>query len=145
MDAVRPMDQDVTRAALMQDGEPGNPRYVWIVWLVSTVAIAVAIGILALTPVPAMPRNPMFSDKIAHMLAFLAVVFPTAALWPRAIAWAGLLAVIYGGVIEVIQPFTGRSAELGDLLADGIGVGLGIILGSSLRWYLGARRAPRSG
>ncbi len=139
------MDKNVKHAEHTPNGEPGTARYLWLFWFVSTVAIAVAIGILALTPVPAMPPNHPLSDKMAHMLAFLAVVFPTAALWPRAIAWVGVLAVLYGAAIEVIQPFTGRTAEFGDLVADGIGVGLGIILGSSLRWYFAARRAPRTG
>lgn len=139
------MGTDVKSSEIMQDGEPGSLRNLWRVWLVSTIAIAVCIGILTLMPTPTMPRSPVYWDKIAHLVAFLVLVFPTAALWPRATAWVGLLAVAYGGAIELIQPFTGRSAEVGDLLADGIGVGLGILLGGSLRRIIAARRAPRRG
>lgn len=104
-------------------------------WLVSTIAIALLIAVLTLTPTPHLPGNGHHLDKLAHMIAFFVLVVPTAALWPRASAWIGLLAVLYGGVIEVIQPYTGRSAEFGDLLADGIGVGLGILVGTALRRY----------
>lgn len=123
---------------------PDRSRKVWVVWLVSTLIIAILIAILTLMPTPHMPRSNSHWDKFAHLTAFLVLVFPTAALWPRVTAWIGLAAVLYGGVIELIQPFTGRSAELGDLLADGIGVGLGIILGASLRRAVILRRVQRA-
>ena len=110
------------------------------VWIVSTIALAILIGVLTLTPTPHMPRSDLHLDKVAHMLAFLSLVFPTALLWPRVTSWIGLLAVVYGGAIEVIQPYTGRSAEFADLLADGVGVGLGIVLGTLARRWLLARR-----
>ncbi|MEZ5766631.1 MAG: VanZ family protein [Paracoccaceae bacterium] len=102
-------------------------RPVRALWLVSTIVIAVLIAVLTLSPNPHLPRNDIHLDKLAHMAAFFGLVFPTAALWPRVTAWIGLAAVLYGGAIEVIQPYTGRSAEFADLLADGIGVGLGIV------------------
>lgn len=118
-------------------------RHARTVWLLSTIAIAVLIAVLTLTPNPHLPHGGFHWDKLAHMLAFLVLVTPTAALWPRAAAWMGLLAVAYGGAIEIIQPFAGRSAEFADLLADAIGVALGIVLGTILRRVLAARRAGR--
>ena len=144
MPPIAPMGPDVNNPEITPNAGPGNTRFLWTAWLVLTAALALVIGILALTPVPTMPRTDMHWDKVLHAIAFMVLVLPTAALWPRAIAWVGLLAVIYGGAIELIQPFTGRSAELADLVADGIGVGLGIILGSSLRRTLAARRTVRS-
>lgn len=119
-------------------------RHTRTVWLVSTIAIALLIAFLTLTPTPHLPNGNFHWDKLAHMLAFMVLVFPTAALWPRVAAWIGVLAVAYGGAIEIIQPFTGRSAELADLVADGIGVALGIILGTMLRRFVAARRAVRA-
>lgn len=108
-------------------------RQIRLAWGAATLAIALAIGVLTLSPSTGVPHGIWGLDKIAHASAFLVLVLPTAALWPRISAKVGALAVVYGGAIELIQPFAGRSAELGDLVADGIGVGLGIIVGSSLR------------
>ena len=120
------------------------PSYIKPAWLILTIVIATLIGILTLMPAHVLPRGLWGSDKLAHLLAFLALVFPTAVLWPRVSAMVGVLAVAYGGAIEIIQPFTGRSADLADLVADGTGIGLGIILGSSLRRFLTARRTARA-
>lgn len=114
-----------------------------LVWLASTLVIAAAIGILTLMPARAIPPGLWGSDKLAHLLAFLALVFPTALLWPRVSAAVGLLAVVYGGVLEIIQPYAGRSAEFSDLVADGTGIGLGIVLGLSARRLISGRRAAR--
>lgn len=129
----------------MANAVPGPAQHARTIWLVSTLAIAVLIGVLTLTPTPHLPRSDYQLDKLAHMAAFFGLVFPTAALWPRVTAWIGLAAVLYGGAIEVIQPYAGRSAEFADLLADGIGVGLGIVLGTTLRRMYMARRAARVG
>ncbi len=52
---------------------------------------------------------------------------PTRQRWPWLI---GLLA--YGAAIEVLQSFTpNRQAEWGDLLADGLGIALGALLGTA--------------
>ncbi|MCB1358432.1 MAG: VanZ family protein [Maritimibacter sp.] len=127
----------------MAAAAPGPSRHVRTLWLGSTVIIAVLIAVLTLMPDAPMPRNQIHLDKLAHMAAFFGLVFPTAALWPRVTAWIGLLAVLYGGAIEIIQPYTGRSAEWADLLADGIGVGLGIVFGMVLRRVIIARRTAR--
>ena len=67
-------------------------------------------------------------DKVAHLVAFTALAFsghlgvPTRTALPFAL-------LAYGGLIEVLQVFVpGRTAEWGDLLADGIGIGVGIVL-----------------
>lgn len=131
---------DVRPDTTMAHAAAGPSRQIRTLWLGSTIAIAVLIAGLTLTPTASLPRNDMHLDKLAHMAAFFGLVFPTAALWPRVTAWIGLMAVLYGGAIEVIQPYTGRSAEWADLLADGIGVGLGIVFGTALRKVIIARR-----
>lgn len=128
----------------MADTGAGPSRQVRTLWLGSTLVIAVLIAGLTLSPSASLPQSNLHLDKLAHMAAFFGLVFPTAALWPRVTAWIGLMAVLYGGAIEIIQPYTGRSAEWADLLADGIGVGLGIVLGATLRRLILARRAVRA-
>lgn len=108
-----------------------------------TALLALAIGALTLVPlnVPdAMPGN----DKHHHLIAFAALALPTAALAPR-LLW-GLLPALafYGVLIEVLQPFVGRSGDPRDALADGLGLilgsGLGLLLYRPLQRL--KRRAP---
>ncbi len=93
-----------------------------------TIALATLIAILTLMP-PVETNMPAGSDKAYHLLAFLALAFPLAAVRPR---WSGALFFLYcafGVVIEIIQPYVGRSRELADLFADMVGIALGIALG----------------
>lgn len=97
-----------------------------VVWL--SLGIATAISVLALGPVPEGPGLPT-SDKTQHMIAFAALVFPTALAMPRALLRVCALALAYGALIEVIQPQVGRQGEVMDWLADLAGVGLGALAG----------------
>ena len=93
------------------------------------VFLVVAVSYLALTPKP--PHGAESGlDKVAHLLTFMALAFSGCLAFPasrgtRTALPFALLA--YGGLIEVVQLFVpGRSAEWGDLLADGIGIAFGI-------------------
>jgi len=86
-----------------------------------------------LTPLKSLP-GPQFelADKVWHLIAFGGL----AGLLSRALAHFGrqslqaareaaLLAVLLGGLIEILQSFTlYRSADLADFVADSIGVAL---------------------
>ncbi len=64
-------------------------------------------------------------DKAQHFLAFYVLAVLGAAAFPRqAILIPALALVAFGGLIELVQalPFVGRDAEVGDWLADGVGV-----------------------
>jgi hypothetical protein len=96
--------------------------------LIFTVCIAMAIGILALTPATQLPEFPG-GDKLHHLLAFAVLVFPVAAGSPRDLAWLLPMALLYGGIIEVVQPWVNRWGEWGDFGADSAGIILGTCLG----------------
>lgn len=92
---------------------------------------------LALTPRPPRIADTGW-DKSNHALAFAVLAFNAALAFPaarwRAAACAGWL-MLYGGLIEVAQalgPF-GRQGEWLDWLADGIGIGIGLIAIRALR------------
>jgi hypothetical protein len=109
---------------------PNHPK-LRSIGIAVTVVIAGVIAFLTLAPVSSivMPG----SDKLYHALAFAALAFPLPVLRPQ-MALAVFVGVIgYGGFIEFIQPMFGRSAEIADLFADGvgaaIGVGSGLVLG----------------
>lgn len=92
---------------------------------------ALSFGLGALAPLPPLP-GPPGGDKLAHVTAFAAIAFPTALLAPRHLVWLLPLGLAYGGVIEVIQPWFGRSRELLDLISDGLGLALGALSGFAL-------------
>jgi len=81
-----------------------------------------------------------FADKLQHVLAFAAWAGLMAAGWrlPAGTLIAGLALV--GAVIELIQPLTGRAAELADFAADLTGAALGAwgarwLLPRNLAWW----------
>jgi hypothetical protein len=65
---------------------------------------------------------------------------PSAVTWPRAVAvFCGLLA--YGGLDELTQPWTGRTCDPFDLLANVVGI-LGGLLALAVAERLLARELP---
>ena len=92
--------------------------------------LAAVIAVLTLTQLPSPQIGVPGSDKVHHLLAFAALAFPLSAARPRLAPWVVLGVVGYGGLIEIIQPYTGRQAEWGDLIADAGGAILGSLLGA---------------
>jgi VanZ family protein len=67
------------------------------------------------------------SDEQAHVAAFFAITLGLFLAFPdRRRTDLGLMALAIGVLIEGAQAFTGRSASLGDLGADAIGIGLAV-------------------
>ena len=106
--------------------------------LVLTSAVALVIGFLALLPLTVPPSVPG-TDKTHHLIAFAALVLPAAILSPRMLIWVLPLAILYGGLVELIQPYTGRFGEWLDFQADVIGALLGLIIGLSIRKLVSSR------
>jgi hypothetical protein len=99
-------------------------------------ALAVLVSLAVLfAPAGNVPSAPPGVDKLVH-----ATLFAALALTGR---WAGLargalasVLVLYAAASEVIQGLIGRDAAVGDLLADVVGVLIGL-----LAWQWLARRA----
>ena len=107
----------------------------------ATGILAVAIAYLTLTP-QSLNMGPG-TDKIYHFIAFTALVFPCALLFARTLNWVLPAALLFGGAIELIQPYVGRGGELADFVADALGVLIGAALGLTLRAIV-TRRATIS-
>ncbi len=99
--------------------------------------------------VPEIPEtNFRFSDKVGHLFAFgfiqlthvRALEFVFEPRKTRRQIWASIgIATAFGGLLEVWQAFLPhRSAEWGDLLADGTGA----LLAGALYWMMFRRGAP---
>lgn len=69
------------------------------------------------------------SDKINHFIAFAALTFPTALIYRRAVIWVAPCALVFGALIELIQPHVGRQGDLSDFYADAFGVIVGLCAG----------------
>ena len=90
-----------------------------------TALITLAIGVTTLMPSTGGHSTLLGLDKVAHLLAFAGLVIPMTLAQPRRWPLIFALALAYGGLIEIVQPHVGRSAEWADLVADGLGGALG--------------------
>ena len=73
---------------------------------------------------------PKFSgtDKAHHLVAYFFLAFPSGLIKPN--KW--VLFIIFGGVIEMIQPYVKRYGEWLDFFANTIGVFISFFAGSIL-------------
>ena len=79
------------------------------------------------------PPGPDGIDKVAHLIAFAALAFPLARTGRFGLIPVFVVGSAFGGLIEIIQPSFGRSADMHDWIADIAGLGLGIALALSYR------------
>ncbi|MCU0893634.1 MAG: VanZ family protein [Rhodospirillales bacterium] len=89
---------------------------------------ALAVIVISLAPVKTLPTFEL-SDKVNHAIAyaFLAATgcFGFGAFSSRAQLVIVVSLSLFGGLIEVLQPLSGRSASVADTLANQIGIALG--------------------
>ena len=106
-------------------------------------------GLFILThiPLPNIGRQSGMSDKTMHLLAYLVLVFffwhaisPYVRVnWKKAKVWLILGAMVwYGAIDEYLQGQVGRSADVGDFLADLAGTALGLAILTVLSFWPGA-------
>lgn len=107
--------------------------------ITSVVAVAIAYG--TLSPPSTEASILPLTDKQIHALAFMMLVLPLGWARPDWAIWIIIGALAYGALIEILQPAVGRSGELGDLVADGVGVVLGILPGQMRRRRRHMRRS----
>ncbi|MFG6468878.1 VanZ family protein [Roseateles sp. BYS87W] len=105
-------------------------------WRAALAALTVVITTLALIPHPPAQATTGW-DKSNHALAFASLAFCGVwALWREPRQWPALAGAVlaYGGAIEVAQSFLPpRSGEWADLLADALGIALGLVAAATVR------------
>ena len=104
----------------------------------STMLLALLIGVLTLTPITV--GGPAGFDKTYHALAFASLAFPLTLVRPKLVLWVIVGVILYGGAIELIQPFFGRDAGWRDFMADGIGA----VMGAAAGYFLSKRIVPKT-
>jgi hypothetical protein len=106
-----------------------------------TIAVAVSYFITLFVsthiPIPKIVYKAEVSDKWLHYLAYMNLFFllwfssfpDKKANWLKPVVWVIFLgAIICGGVDEISQPYTGRTCDFGDFMADAKGVSAGLII-----------------
>lgn len=91
-----------------------------------TAIVAITLTVAMLWPLEAPPPAPEGSDKLVHFIAFAALSFPLARTGRLGLIAVFIGASAFGGLIELIQPTFNRSADVGDWVADTVGVVIGI-------------------
>ena len=96
-------------------------------WFILSTCILLTITTLSLWPLDYLPSVPG-SDKSHHLVAYAALVFPTALRKPNRWMWLVVFFIFYSGLIELLQPYVNRYGEWLDLLANTAGVVFGVTL-----------------
>jgi hypothetical protein len=114
---------------------------------ITIVLLAIYWAILTLLehiPLPQLVNQAGVSDKWLHFLAYMNLVFfvwfsffPDAkADWRKPAVWLILLGVIiYGGLDELTQPYTGRTCDIMDFVSDAEGILGGLIIFAFLPFW----------
>ena len=93
-----------------------------------TLIVTAVLTVAMLWPINQPPPDPDGNDKVVHLIAFAALAFPLARTGRIGLIPVLVGASAFGGIIELIQPSFGRSADMQDWIADIAGVALGMIL-----------------
>lgn len=113
------------------------------------VFITVALAVLSLVPVSWMPVS-LFAyiggDKAAHVIAYAALgVFALYARRRFATAFlTGISLLYFGGLLELFQADVGRTSDVADLVANGIGLAIGGMIAGTWKLLSDAPRARRA-
>lgn len=104
---------------------------------------ALTVAVLTLGPFQGLEQTIGLSDKAAHALAFYGLAVMAFAVAPgRRATDLAVMVLAFGIAIEVVQGLTGRSASLGDFLADLTGVVLATAPGLLERFRHHVRTNP---
>jgi VanZ family protein len=121
---------------------PPETRRALILGLWAVLIGLVVVGSLspAASPVMAAVGRLHVNDKVMHFCAYLALsLLPVVGFRNRRSGLrAGITMFLLGILMEAGQHFSpGRAVELGDVLANGMGVGCGALLGQPIRTLIG--------
>ncbi len=114
-------------------------------WRALFLVLVIAITYLALVPDP--PRGISTGwDKSNHALAFASLAFVAVwAFWQALSQWPRLVAALlaYGGAIEIAQSYLPpRSGEWFDLLADAVGIAIGLLGAAAVKAIAARQYSP---
>jgi VanZ family protein len=97
-------------------------------WKLVTIFLLLVIAFLSLYPLPKLPEFQV-TDKTYHLVAYFLLALPSGLKKTNKWILFIFLFIIYGGVIEMIQPYVNRYGEWWDFFANTIGVISGFFVG----------------
>ena len=107
-----------------------------------TIILALIIGYLSLSPLAELPKAPG-GDKLHHFIAYASLTFPMMFAEAQKWRWILILAISYGGAIELIQPYVNRYGEWQDFAANSAGCLIGAGLALLSAHLLARNKLPR--
>ena len=93
-----------------------------------TLIIATAVAYLSLVPQENVPSAPG-GDKFHHFVAYAALTFPISFAKTHSRLAIFVFAACFGGLIELLQPFSSRHCDWHDFGANTAGSCIGIAVG----------------
>ena len=103
-------------------------NFLSIYWLAVTAVLLTVITVLSLTPLDELPLTPPGSDKLHHLIAYAALSIPLSLRKPKYWWLIVIFFLAYSGLIEIIQPYVNRYGEWLDMVANSLGIILGIFI-----------------
>ena len=100
-----------------------------------TLILLLILTAVLLWPLDQPYPGPEWGDKLAHLIAFAALVFPLARTGRFSLLSVLFGSITFGGIIELLQPNFNRNADIIDWLADIAGALLGSMFGLIYRHY----------
>ncbi|MCP3955556.1 MAG: VanZ family protein [Desulfobacterales bacterium] len=117
--------------------------YIETYWMAFTLFMLAVITALSLWPLEFLPSAPG-SDKTHHIIAYAALMIPTAIRKPQYWKLIGLFFIAYSGVIELLQPHVNRYGEWQDMAANTAGVVCGLLVAELVIYFFSANsKYPR--
>ena len=102
-------------------------------WIASTLFMLSVITLLSLYPLESLPLVPG-SDKAHHLIAYGALMFPTALRKPKYWKFICLFFICWSGMIELVQPYVNRYGEWLDMAANTLGIAGSLLIAQLINW-----------
>lgn len=101
-------------------------------WKLATIFLLLVITFLSLYPLPKLPEF-HGTDKTYHLVAYFLLALPSGLKKPNQWVLFIFLFIIFGGFIEIFQPYVNRYGEWLDFFANTMGVLSGFFVGLALK------------